>query len=124
MWEDEAYTRRITVEGRIFKERQRDRVLCLECGKELAKRSLVTHRQTQNKVEKGELGSEGGGADGGDKLRTYRMAFPARAGPRPFPVEGCSCWASTRSAMRVHFCHWHARDTLVILEEGNLPHPW
>ena len=25
--------------------------------------------------------------------------------------------------MRVHFLHWHVRDTVVILEEGNPPHP-
>ena len=25
--------------------------------------------------------------------------------------------------MRVHFVHRHAQDTVVILEEGNLPHP-
>ena len=25
--------------------------------------------------------------------------------------------------MRVHFLHWHVHDTVVILEEGNLPLP-
>ena len=25
--------------------------------------------------------------------------------------------------MRVHFCRSHMRDTVIILEEGNLPHP-
>ena len=25
--------------------------------------------------------------------------------------------------MRVHFVHWHVHDTVVILEEGNLPLP-
>ena len=25
--------------------------------------------------------------------------------------------------MRVQFFHWHVRDTVIILEEGNLPHP-
>ena len=34
---DKAYTRRMMGEGRIFKERQKDRVSCPECGKELAK---------------------------------------------------------------------------------------
>ena len=120
---DEAYTRRMMGEWRRFKERQRERVICTEYGKELAKGSLVTHRQTQNRVAKGGLGSEEGGSDGGDEPRTYRMAFPARAGPRPCPVEGCSGQASTRTAMRVHFWHRHVRDTAVILEEGNLPHP-
>ena len=26
--------------------------------------------------------------------------------------------------MRVHFWRRHVRDTVIILEEGNLPHPW
>ena len=25
--------------------------------------------------------------------------------------------------MRVHFFHQHVRDTVIILEEGNIPHP-
>ena len=25
--------------------------------------------------------------------------------------------------MQVHFVHWHILETVVILEEGNLPHP-
>ena len=28
-----------------------------------------------------------------------------------------------RTAMRVHFWRRHVRDTITILEEGNLPHP-
>ena len=39
------------------------------------------------------------------------------------PVEGCPGRAGKRTAMRVHFCRWHVRDVVIILEEGNLPHP-
>ena len=84
---------------------------------------MYVHRQTQHGVAKGGLVSEVGRADGGDDTRTYRMAFPARVRPRPCPVEGCSGRASTWTSMRVHFWHRHVRDTVVILEEGNLPHP-
>ena len=31
--------------------------------------------------------------------------------------------SETRAAMRVHFVHRHVHDTVVILEEGNLPLP-
>ena len=61
--------------------------------------------------------------DEGDKPRTYRMTFPEKEGPMPCPVEGCSGWAATRTTMWMHFWHRYARDTVVILEEGNLPHP-
>ena len=90
----------------------------------MAKGSLVTHHQTQHDVGKGGLVSEGGksdGGDGGNKPRTYILAFPAREGPRPYQVEGCSGWASTRTATRVHFWHRHVRYTVVILEVGTPP---
>ena len=85
----------------------------------------MTHCQTQHSVAKGRLGSEGDEADGGGyKPRTYKMAFLTKAEPRPFPVKGCTGRASTRTEMRVHFWHQHVRDIMVILEEGNIPHPW
>ena len=120
---DKAHTRNIMGEGRNFKERQRECVLCLECRKKLAKGSLVAHRQTQHGVAKGGSGKVSDEESGGNDPRTFRMAFPAKAGPRTCPVEGCSFRAAIQTAMRVHFWHWHIWDTVVILEEGNLPHP-
>ena len=96
---DEAYIRRMTGEGGGVKEQQRERVLFPECRKDLDKGSLLMNRQTQHRVVKGGLGSEGEKADGVNDPRTCRLAFPGRAGPRPFPVEGCSGRASTRTAM-------------------------
>ena len=98
-------------------------MLCLDFGKELTNGSLVAHRQTQHSVVKGGLWQEAEEEFGGDGPRTYRMAFPAKAGPRPGPVEGCSGRASTQTAMMVHLWNRHVRDTVVILEEGKLPHP-
>ena len=87
------------------------------CGKELAKGSLLIHRQTQHGVAKRGLGLEGDEADeSGDNPMTYRMAFPTRSGHSPCSVEGCSDWASTWTAMRVHFWHRPIRDGVVILE--------
>ena len=51
------------------------------------------------------------------------MALPEKAGLMPSPVEGCSSRAATWAAMRIHFWHRNVQDTVVILEEGNLPHP-
>ena len=124
--EYKAYTWKMTVDGRIFKDSQRERELCPKCGKELEKGSLVTHRQTQHGVAKAGLRLEGGEADGGnggDYPRTYRLEFPVREGPRLCPVKGCIGRALTRTLMMVHVWHQHAKDTMVILEEGNLSHP-
>ena len=39
------------------------------------------------------------------------------------PVEDFPERAGKRTAMRVHFWRRHVRDIVIILEEGNLPHP-
>ena len=38
-------------------------------------------------------------------------------------MEGLPGRAGKRTATRMHFCSWHVRDIVIILEEGNLPHP-
>ena len=50
------------------------------------------------------------------------MNFP-KGSRRQCPVEGCPGVSETRAAMRVHFMYRHVHDTMVILEEGNLPLP-
>ena len=64
----------------------------------------------------------GASATGGEPP-TYRMAFPTKGGPRSCPAEGCPGRAGTRTATRMNFFNRHVRDILIILEEGNLPHP-
>ena len=54
----------------------------------------------------------------------YKMNFPARDGRQKCLVEGCPGVSATRAAMRGHFVHRHVHDTVVILEEGNLPLTW
>ena len=51
------------------------------------------------------------------------MACLAKGGPRICPVEGCPVQAATRTAMRLHFLHRNVLDTVLILEEGNIPNP-
>ena len=65
------------------------------------------HRQTQHGVAKGGFGPEGNEAGEVNNPRTYRLAFPAKVGPRPCPVNGCSGWMLTWTAMREHFWNRH-----------------
>ena len=51
------------------------------------------------------------------------MDFP-KGGRQQCPVEGCPGVSETRAVMRVHFVHRHIHNTVVILEEGNLPLSW
>ena len=44
----EGYRRRITGEGKSFRERQRERVTCGECGAEIAVGSLSSHLMTRH----------------------------------------------------------------------------
>ena len=62
-----------------------------------------------------------GGGVGGES-QTLLLEFP-KGGAMECPVEGCPGRAGTRTAMHVHFWRKHVRDTIIILEEGNLPHP-
>ena len=39
------------------------------------------------------------------------------------PIESCQGRAATQTAMQVHFLHRHIRNTMIIMEEGNLPQP-
>ena len=51
------------------------------------------------------------------------MLFPEKGGRRRCPVERCTGVLATRATMRVQFVHRNVHDTMVMLEEGNLPLP-
>ena len=55
---------------------------------------------------------------------TFRMTFLVKGVPWNCPAEGCLGRVATRTTMRVQFLHLHVLDTVVIMEEGNFPHPW
>ena len=76
-----AYGRKIKGEGPIYQERQKERVECRECGKEMAAGSLASYQMTHQGKAKEEQWSWDASATGGDP-RTYRIAFPTKGGPR------------------------------------------
>ena len=57
------------------------------------------------------------------KSKKLQEGFSNRDGDEDFPVDQCRGRTTMRTAVRVHFLHRHIRDTVIILEEGNLPHP-
>ena len=115
----EGYRRRITGDGSSFRERQRERVACGECGAELAAGSLSSHMMARHGKAAPRQHLWAPQTTGGP--RVYKINFPTKGGRRQCPVEGCPGVSETRAAMRVHFVHRHVHDTVVILEEGNLP---
>ena len=118
---EEAYSWRITGEGRSYAERQRERVACRECGEFLMVGSMSSHLMTRHgkASARRQLWTPQTDRGGG---RT-KCPSQRRGGSRRCPVEGCPGALATRTAMRVHFVHRHVQDTVVILEEVNLPHP-
>ena len=52
---EDVYGRNMMGEGPTYQERQKDRVECGECGKEMAAGSLASHRMTQHRYAKEEL---------------------------------------------------------------------
>ena len=105
----------------MYVERQREQIECVDCGEFLAVGSMSSHLMTRHRKAAGRRRSWTPQMEGGGK--TYRMSSPTKGGPRRCPVEGCPGALATRTAMRVHFVHRHVQDTVVMLEEGKLPHP-
>ena len=118
----EAYGRRVTGVGPNYRERLKGQVVCGECGEMLAFRSLSSHLMTQHGRAAGRRQKWTTPAAGSGP-QSYRMSFPAKGVLQKCPVAGFPGRVATRTSMWVHFVHRHVLDTLVILEEGNSPHP-
>ena len=82
-----AYGRKMTGEELTYRERQKERVECGECGKEMAVGLLESHRMMQHGKAKKDKWIWEASATGGDP-RTYRIDFPTKGGTRSCPVEG------------------------------------
>ena len=72
-----SYGRKMMGEGPTYREQQKERVECGECGKEMAAGSLESHRMTQHGKVKEERWSWEALSTGGDP-QTYWMAFPTK----------------------------------------------
>ena len=55
--------------------------------------------------------------------KTYHVSFPSADQSLTCPVERCQGRAKKRTNLWIHFLHRHVQDAVVILDEGNLPHP-
>ena len=116
-----AYGNRLTGEGKSYKEQQRDRMECAECGEQLEVGSMLSHLMTRHGKTAGQRCQWTTHTKAGAQV--YRMSFLTNGGPRKCPVEGCPGKMVTSTAMRLHFVHRHVLDTVVILDEVNFPHP-
>ena len=117
-----AHGERITGVGHTYMERLKGQVACGECGERRTAGSLSSHLMTQH-GRSAEIRQQWITPAAGIVPQTYRMSFLSKGGTRKCPVSVCPARVATRTAMRVHFVQQHVLNTLVILEEGNSPHP-
>jgi exonuclease III len=112
----EAYKRNRGVDGHndTFRQRQRRRVECSECGANLACGSLRQHLRVRHGRIPAVVQDEAMEPARAD----YRVSFPKSQRRRNCPVPGCSGSAKTWDCLRRHFCHRHPADTICITEEG------
>ena len=75
----------MTWEGPTYRERQKEKVECRECGKEMAAGSLASHRMMQHGQAKEERWSWEASDTVGDP-QTYQLAFPTKGGQKSCPV--------------------------------------
>ena len=81
----EGYRRRITGEGKSFRERHRERVACEECGAEIAAGSLSSHLMTRHSKAAPRRHLWSPQTTGGP--RTYKINWP-QGSQRKCLVEG------------------------------------
>ena len=81
-----GYSQRLTGVGKTFKERQRERVACRECGTEIAAGSMSSHTMTRHGKDSTRRHLWAPQTNG--ETRLYKMSFPAKDGRRWCPVEG------------------------------------
>ena len=72
----------MTGEGLRYRERQKERVECEDCGKDMAEGLLEAHRMIQHGKAKTEKWSLNEAATGGGETQTYRIELPTKGGTR------------------------------------------
>jgi hypothetical protein len=117
---DHANKRRMTRYGFSYKTRQRRKVTCPTCDKEMAAGYLARHQREIH----GSPGIEAEPPIVASIVRRqdiYNVSFPSRNDYIVCPVEGCTGRATTRGSLRRHFMFKHPQHGIPILEEGPLP---
>ena len=115
---DQQYRRRMRGTGQTYRERQRRRVECSLCNRNLAAASLPSHMLSQHGV----VHQDNQPAPPEEQARDYRVSFPPHLDSIECPVDVCrETIKGKRHNLRKHFVHRHPDDTICILEEGQHP---
>jgi hypothetical protein len=116
---DHAYKRRMTGYGFSYKTRQRRKVTCPTCDKEMDTGYLSIHQREIH----GSSAIEVEPSIAALIIRRqyiYNASFPSQNDFIIFPVEGCTGRATTRGSLRRHFMFKQPQHRITILEEAPL----
>ena len=115
-----AYTRRMTGTVPSFWGRYWERVWCPNFEVELVAGFLDSHHKIQHGKD---LPPQWTAPLTTPYPRLYMVSFSRAARSIGCPVGDCERRATICTNLQIHFVHRHVRYTVVILEEGNRPHP-
>jgi hypothetical protein len=133
-----AYTWRVTGEGHTHRERNLQKVECELCGGMICRQHVTNHQKTR-KCERGheewitnrtQMAAASTNATILEQHEELEMEMDTA--PReyvfnmlkdqvPCPMDGCEYKTNIRGSMRRHFRARHLEDTMIIVEEGELP---
>ena len=74
------YGRKMTGEGPTYRERQKERVECGDCGKDMAAGLLVSHRMIHHGKAKSDKWCWNEASTGGGETQTYQIEFLTKEG--------------------------------------------
>ena len=121
MWIKEAYKRRLTGEGEMFRERKRTRVSCTECGVTVVSSSLKQHMAWLHGIcvpQTRGVNEVGGGPT------IFVVSFPRVLKSVKCPVLGCPEVAHSAGRQQKFLMYQHFRSQVAVVQEGAelIPH--
>ena len=115
-----AYKHKMGEGGDSYRERKKRRVVCPECGKNLAAGSLCAHMLKQHGLV-GDTEQDLGSND--DDPEMFKVDFSPFVPSVQCPVNGCPGRCVSKNGLRQHFMRRHVQHTIIISQEGAWAHP-
>jgi hypothetical protein len=106
-----------------YNERKQQQLQCDICNDWVQARSLSQHKWTKHGIDTNAITQHTTPPHLAEHAgnHTYEVSMPEYKQYGQCPVPGCEAIIRDRHGMRRHFLFWHYYDTIIILEEGQLP---
>jgi hypothetical protein len=91
---------------------------CSKCNKSMNHQSLTLHLYEIHKLPSLQIPE----IHSSDSEWQYIVDFPVQNVQTICPVDNCLAQPKTQALLWWHFCSMHHEDTIIIVQEGELPH--